>query len=476
MGAISYKTEIVGLTADSRSVRPGFLFAALPGVKQDGRQYIEDAIARGAVAILASHEVSLPQGKSAALITDINPRRSLALIASSFYAGQPEIMVAVTGTNGKTSVALFFQQLWTALGKSSAAIGTIGVVTSKSHESGFLTTPDAIELHKILVHLSTEGITHGALEASSHGLDQYRLDGVQLAAAAFTNLTRDHLDYHVSMEAYQRAKLRLFSELLLPGSGAVLNADAKAFPVFEKVARQRKLSILDYGHKGRKLTLTYQEPRSSGQIIGIRFLDQKEQRLNLPLVGEFQATNCMAALGLVISTGGDYEAALHALEKLPGVPGRMERVAQLATGGVAFVDYAHTPDALETVLRALRPHYTGKLIVVFGCGGDRDRGKRSQMGRIASMLADQVIITDDNPRTENPALIRTEILVACPGAQEVGDRTEAIMVGLQALGSNDALLVAGKGHETGQIVGDKILPFDDRTVIIDLARQGGLLP
>lgn len=475
MGAVNRQTEIVGLTADSRSVRPGYLFAALSGAKEDGSRFVADAIARGAVAVLAPEGVVLPEGSRATLISDSNPRQSLALLAAAFYAKQPEVMVAVTGTNGKTSVALFFQQLWAALGKSSASVGTLGIITTASHLSGSLTTPDPIKLHEILADLASKGITHAALEASSHGLDQHRLDGVRLAAAAFTNLTRDHLDYHGSMAAYEQAKLRLFSERLDPGTYAILNADAAAFPAFERAAKQRQLSIIDYGHKAKKIALTHQLPCASGQTVGIRFNNGNERRIKLPLVGEFQAMNCLAALGLVVATGGDYEAAVQSLEKLPGVPGRVELVAEFKRGGVAFVDYAHTPDALETVLRALRPHCAGRITVVFGCGGDRDRGKRPLMGQIAGSLADRVIITDDNPRTENAEKIRAEIRVACPDAQEIGDRAEAIMAGLHGLGPEDALLIAGKGHESGQIIGDKTLPFDDRLVAVDLARQAGLL-
>lgn len=475
MGAVDKQTEIIGITADSRSVRPGYLFAALPGTKEDGSRFVADAIARGASAILAPEGIALPEGSHATLINDSNPRRSLALIAAAFYEKQPEVMVAVTGTNGKTSVALFFQQLWSALGKSSASVGTLGVVTTTNHISGSLTTPDPIRLHEILADLASKGVTHAALEASSHGLDQHRLDGVHLTAAAFTNLTRDHLDYHGSMAAYAQAKLRLFSEQLDPGAYAVLNADAAAFPAFKKAANQRKLSIIDYGYKAKKIELTYQSPNASGQAIGVRFDGGNEHHIKLPLVGEFQAMNCLAALGLVIATGGGFDTAVYALEKLSGVPGRMELIAKFKKGGVAFVDYAHTPDALETVLRALRPHCAGKITVVFGCGGDRDRGKRPLMGEIAGSLADNVIVTDDNPRTEDAAKIRAEIRTACPKAQEIGDRAEAIMAGLRCLGPEDALLIAGKGHESGQIIGNKTFPFDDRLVAVDLARQAGLL-
>lgn len=475
MGAVNKQTEIIGLTADSRSVRPGYLFAALPGTKDDGSRFIADAVARGAAAILAPEGVALPEGSRVTLINDSNPRRSLALIAAAFYEKQPEVMVAVTGTNGKTSVALFFQQLWAALGKLSASVGTLGVVTTASHVSGSLTTPDPIKLHEILADLASKRITHAAIEASSHGLDQHRLDGVRLAAAAFTNLTRDHLDYHGSMAAYEQAKLRLFSERLESGAYAVLNADAEAYPAFKTAAQQKKLSIIDFGRKAKRLALTHQKPHASGQTIGLRFDGGQERRIDLPFVGEFQAMNCLSALGLVVATGGDYDVAVQALGKLTGVPGRMELVAKFKQGGTVFVDYAHTPDALETVLRALRPHCTGRIIVVFGCGGDRDRGKRPLMGKIAGSLADRVIITDDNPRTEDAAKIRAEIRMACPEAKEIGDRGEAIMAGLRSLGPEDALLIAGKGHESGQIIGDKTLPFDDRLVAVDLARQAGLL-
>lgn len=451
--------EIQGLTADSRQVEPGWLFAALPGTKADGRAFIAAAAAKGAVAVLA------PEGTTTDLpgltvVTDPNPRRRFALAAAAFHGAQPATMAAVTGTNGKTSVANFARQLWERLGLPAAAIGTLGVIARGWDNKGGLTTPDPAELHRVLAALSRLGIDHGCMEASSHGLDQYRLDGVRLQAAAFTNLTRDHLDYHPDMESYLRAKLRLFAEVLPADGTAVVNADSDAAARVIQVAEGRGQRVLTFGRAGRELRLKDARPDHKGQLLDLEILG-RAATIRLPLAGTFQAANALAALGLVIACGADPLKAAEALESLEGVPGRLQKVAERRTGAPVFVDYAHTPDALETVLSALKPHAANRLMVVFGCGGDRDPGKRPQMGAIAARLADYAIVTDDNPRSEEPAHIRRAILAACPSALEIGDRARAIRTAVGEMRQGDVLVVAGKGHETGQTVGATVLPFDD---------------
>ncbi|OAN44467.1 UDP-N-acetylmuramoyl-L-alanyl-D-glutamate--2,6-diaminopimelate ligase [Magnetospirillum moscoviense] len=446
---------ITGLTADSRKVAPGFLFAALPGTKADGRAFIDRAVAAGAVAILAPEGTPAPAG--AVLVTQPEPRRAFALAAAAFHGRQPAHMAAVTGTNGKTSTANFARQLWRALGHRAAALGTLGVIAEDWPHEGSLTTPDPADLHTTLAGLADHGITHACMEASSHGLAQFRLDGVRLEAAAFTNLTRDHLDYHGTMEEYGAAKLRLFTELLPATGTAIVNADSPVADLFLKAAKGRGQPILAYGVHGADLRLKAAHAAPDGQVLDLDILG-RPARIHLKLAGTFQAANALAALGLVIACGADAAAATAALEGLDGVPGRLQPVAPSI-----FVDYAHTPDALETVLNALRPHAHGRLVVVFGCGGDRDPGKRPQMGAIAARLADRVIITDDNPRTEAAAPIRAAILAACPDAVEIADRRAAIRAAIAGMEAGDVLVVAGKGHEQGQIVGTEILPFDDAT-------------
>jgi len=452
--------EIVGLTADSRAVRPGDLFAALPGAKVDGRAYIADAIRLGAVAILAPTGTTLDTG-DVALITDDEPRRRFAQMAARFYGRQPTVMAAVTGTNGKTSVANFLRQIWTRLGHPAASLGTIGLHAPNRIEKGSLTTPDPVSLHKTLAELAQAGVTHAAFEASSHGLSQFRLDGVLVAAAAFTNLTRDHLDYHGDMDGYWSAKCRLFAEVMGPRGTAVINADSPLACQLAELCRQRGQRVLTYGHAvGSDIRILRAVPAAHGQDLELAVLGQAHQ-LHLPLAGDFQASNAACALGLALATGAEQTAAIDALSHLEGVPGRLQKVAATTAGAAIYVDYAHTPDALETVLKALRPHASGKLMVVFGCGGDRDAGKRPQMGLVAAELADTVIVTDDNPRSEDPAKIRAQILAACPNAREIGDRRQAILTAVLGLQAGDVLVLAGKGHETGQIVKSTVLPFDD---------------
>ena len=457
-------TEIRGLSADSRAVASGYLFAALPGSRADGRAFIDQAVANGAVAVLAPEGTTLKGYEPpVTLITDENPRRRLALMAARFYDRQPKTMAAVTGTNGKTSVASFTRQIWQHLGHRAASLGTLGLEPPHPDAPKSLTTPDPVELHRCLAALAGAGFEHLVMEASSHGLDQYRLDGVRVTAAAFTNLSRDHLDYHGDMDAYWAAKLRLFSDLLAADGTAVLNADLPVFGELNALCTKRGVRILTYGTAESDLRLMTQEPTDEGQLLRLDILGRAAQ-VDLPLAGTFQAQNVLAALGLAIATGAEPDAALAAVAHLEGVSGRIEPVARTPAGGQVFVDYAHTPDALETVLGALRPHTKGELFVVFGCGGDRDRGKRPMMGDIARRLADRVIVTDDNPRTEDPAAIRREILTAIPDAEEFSDRGEAIAFAMAALGPGDVLVIAGKGHESGQIVGDRVLPFNDRDV------------
>jgi UDP-N-acetylmuramoyl-L-alanyl-D-glutamate--2,6-diaminopimelate ligase len=470
--------DIRGLTADSRDVKPGFLFAALSGSRSDGRQFVEDAVARGAVAVLTDDDARFSalsrREPPVRVIVDPNPRRRLARMAARFYAPQPETVVAVTGTNGKTSVTVFTRQIWQHLGRRAASLGTIGVVGPDFAQPGALTTPDPVALHRELQLLARGGIDHVALEASSHGLDQFRLDGLDLAAAAFTNLTRDHLDYHRGMEGYFAAKSRLFTELLPADGIAVVNADVPEGPRLAALCQQRGQTVISFGEAATAaLRLVAARPRDTGQELTLRLFGQTHE-LTLPLVGAFQASNALAALGLAIASGAPLERALAALPLLAGVPGRLEHVATHPNGAPVIVDYAHTPDALETVLKALRAHCRGRIVLVFGCGGDRDAGKRPQMGAIAERLAEVVIVTDDNPRGEDAAAIRRAILSACPKAEEVGDRAAAIRRGLALLAPGDILLLAGKGHERGQIVGGITYPFEDAAVAREaVAELGG---
>jgi UDP-N-acetylmuramoyl-L-alanyl-D-glutamate--2,6-diaminopimelate ligase len=467
--------EIVGLTADSRNVQPGFLFAALPGTRQDGRRFAADAVARGAVAILTDEPAALalpPEERDRVCIMgDANPHRRLALLAARFHGRQPQTIAAVTGTNGKTSVVHFTREIWTALGLPAASLGTLGIVTAAAHRPGALTTPDPVALHRDIAGLAEQGIEHVAIEASSHGLDQFRLDGMSVAAAGFTNLTRDHLDYHGDMANYRAAKDRLFTALLMPGGSAILNRDSGEFSRLEGLCRDGGHPVIAYGaDPAADLRLVTREPRIDSQFLVLEVFGRRHE-LALPLAGEFQAMNALAALGLVIATGGPVAAATVALGGLTGVPGRIQFVAGHEGGGAIVVDYAHTPDALATVLTALRPHARSRLAVLFGCGGDRDAGKRPLMGEVATRLADRVYVTDDNPRTEPPAEIRRAILEAAPNAIEIGDRREAIATAIAELGAGDLLVIAGKGHETGQIIGTATYPFDDAAIAREFAGE-----
>lgn len=451
-------TEVSGIASDSRTVRPGDLFVALSGTKADGSAFIADAVARGACAVViaegASADAAVP------VISVASPRRFLALAAARFYGRQPETMVAVTGTAGKTSVAAFTRQIWAHAGHAAAMIGTTGVIAPGRNDYGSLTTPDPVSLHALLAELADAGVTHAAMEASSHGLDQSRLDGVKLAAAAFTNLGRDHMDYHPTVEHYMASKMRLFDTLLEKGLPAVIYADDEWSGVAIDAARKAGLDVRTVGRKGDYLALKRVEHFRHKQIAEIHVGDDIFE-VHIPLAGDFQVANALVAAGLAMSTGVPAAVAMAALEKLIGASGRLELVGHAKNGALAYVDYAHKPDALENVLTSVRPFTTGRVIVVFGCGGDRDKGKRPIMGEIATRLADVVVVTDDNPRSEVPAVIRSEIMAAAKGATEIGDRAQAIRGAVRMLQSGDTLIVAGKGHEEGQTVGAVTLPFSD---------------
>ena len=457
--------DVTGITADSRKAGPGVLFVALVGTKADGARYIVDAIAKGAVAVLAGRTAEVPAGLPVPVLRADEPRRALALAAARFFAVQPRTAVAVTGTNGKTSVAEFTRQIFAALGHKAASIGTLGLVKHGAAVYGSLTTPDPVALHETLAGLAREGVTHVALEASSHGLDQHRLDGVALTAGAFTNIGRDHLDYHPTMEAYLAAKLRLFSELLQPGQTAVVNADGPGAEAALDAARARGLELITVGGRGDTLRLAGLAREGFAQHMRVVH-EGRGFDVRLALLGAYQASNALVAAGLALAAGEAAGRVLPALETLKGVKGRLDVVGE-RNGGLAVVDYAHKPEALSAALEALRPLATGRLICVFGCGGDRDQGKRPIMGRIAVEKADVTLVTDDNPRSERPAAIRAEILAGAQGAREIGDRAQAIRAAVAMMGPGDVLLVAGKGHETGQIVGDRVIPFSDHEALRD---------
>jgi UDP-N-acetylmuramoyl-L-alanyl-D-glutamate--2,6-diaminopimelate ligase len=454
--------HVTGLTADSRDVQPGFVFAALPGTVVDGAKFIEQAFAKGAVAVI-SGDGSF-KGNDAVVET-ANPRQLFAHMAARFFGRQPDLVVAVTGTNGKTSVAAFVRQIWAAMGVRAASIGTIGVVGPSGSEYLAHTTPDPVHMHKLLAKLAEDHVDNLAVEASSHGLAQYRLDGIRFSAGAFTNLTRDHLDYHATLEDYFHAKMRLFEELLPAGAPAVINVDTPFGADVVKRANAKGLTIFTVGVEGADLKLLSSTRDGMGQHLKIQ-APRGTHSVYLPLVGDFQTSNALVAAGLVIATGGEETMVLHALESLQGAKGRLDLVAKSKTGASVFVDYAHTPDALENAIVSLRPYTDGKLVVVFGCGGDRDKGKRPLMGAIVAKHADVAIVTDDNPRTEDAAIIRAEIMKACPKAQNIGDRARAIRKGVEGLHAGDILLVAGKGHEEGQTVGKTVLPFSDHAAVM----------
>lgn len=459
--------DIKGITADSRAVREGFLFAALPGTLADGAAYVPQAEKAGAAAILARPGVQtrLP------LVADAEPRRRLAEMAARFYPRQPRFIAGVTGTNGKTSTAVFTRALWEMLGENAGFIGTLGAKSTNYEKKLIHTTPDPVTLHETLDAMAASGADYLCMEASSHALAQHRADAVRFSAVAFTNITQDHLDYHADFEDYFRAKLKLFVDLAPQSATAVVNLDGEGGERVANAARARGLRVMTTGARGESIRLLSIAPRPSGLDMRVS-ASNEEFPLALPLIGAFQAENALLAAGIVMASGKAAKDVLPLLAKLPGVPGRMQHAADVGGAG-AYVDYAHTPDAVETALAAIRPHARGRVIAIIGAGGDRDRAKRPLMGAAASRGADHVIVTDDNPRTEEPAAIRREVMAGCPDAQEIGDRAAAIATGIAMLEDGDVLLIAGKGHETGQIVGKETLPFDDVAVARKAAREAG---
>ncbi len=464
LGEIDQAIQITGLTADSREVKPGFLFAAMPGVQFDGAKFIPSAVEKGAVAVLMSSGSDVQVPENVVILRSDNPRQALAKFASRFYQKQPEHCVAVTGTNGKTSVASFLRQIWRYMGYDAASLGTIGLVTKDENVVSSHTTPEPVALHRMLAGLVDDGITHLALEASSHGLQQCRLDGVRLKAGAFTNISRDHLDYHKTFEDYFAQKMRLFSELLPQEATAVIDMDSEGSDQVIKVCEERGLTLLGIGQQGNAIKLVETNRDGYAQVLKIIYQDQNYE-VRLPLVGDFQASNALVAAGLCLSLGAEPTQVFTTLERLEGAKGRLEYIAQSPSGAAIFIDYAHTPDALENALKALRPYVDHKLIVLFGCGGDRDKGKRPQMGDVSHNHADIVYVVDDNPRSEDAAQIRKEILVGVPNAIEIGDRAEAIQRAVAQAVEGDVILVAGKGHETGQIIGDTVVPYSDHEAV-----------
>ncbi len=455
--------RVSGITADSRNAKPGYAFFAIAGAKADGAKFANDAVVRGASVVIGEGESPSGLEDKVQFVRVADARRALALAAAKIFPRQPQTMIAVTGTNGKTSVASFVRQIWAALGKQAASVGTIGLVAPSGEVTGSLTTPDPVSLHELLDRLAGQGVTHMAMEASSHGLDQRRLDGVRLSVGAFTNLTRDHLDYHKTFDDYRAAKMRLFDTLLPAGSAAVADADEEDAKRVEEIAKQRGLRYLSVGRAGRNLQLVSAKIDGFAQRLEI-LADGRKHSVKLPLVGAFQVSNALVAAGLAIATGSDTAKVLSTLESLKGASGRLELAGE-KNGAPVFIDYAHTPDALENALAALRPYVKRKLAVVFGAGGDRDPGKRPLMGAAALRHADQIYVTDDNPRSEDPASIRRAIMQETPGATEIADRREAVRTAVRDLQQGDVLLIAGKGHESGQILRDRVVPYTDHEAV-----------
>jgi UDP-N-acetylmuramoyl-L-alanyl-D-glutamate--2,6-diaminopimelate ligase len=458
-------SKVTGFAIDHRKVAPGSVFGAFKGAAFNGEDFIPDAVSRGAVAVVARPEAAVERVPH---LSDAEPRRLFAELAAKFYAPYPETVVAVTGTNGKTSTVEMTRQIWRMSGHRSASIGTLGVTTSDDQVKTGLTTPDIVTFLNNMAGLKRMGMTHVAYEASSHGLDQHRAEGVPLAAAAFTNFSRDHLDYHETMEAYFEAKMRLFERLLPAGKPVVVwTDDPKSDEVIDRAHRAGH-EVLTVGRKGAAIRLVEQGPSALGQTLILEH-DGKSYRLALPLIGAYQAANVLTAAALVLATGGEWQQTFSAMQRVAPVRGRLERAVITGDGVPVYIDYAHTPDALEAAIAALRPHVEGRLITVFGAGGDRDQGKRPEMGAVATKLSDVVIVTDDNPRSEDPARIRADVMAGAPGATEVGGRREAIAEAIRIARAGDIILVAGKGHETGQIIGDRVLPFDDALVARECA-------
>lgn len=463
--AASLDAMVSGFAIDNRKVAPGTVFGAFQGARVNGEDFIPDAVRAGAVAVVARPEAKV---EGAIHIAHDNPRRLFAQLAARYFAPFPDVTVAVTGTNGKTSTVELVRQLWRMLGHHSASIGTLGVTTSVDQVSTGLTTPDIVTFLANMSGLKREGITHAAFEASSHGLAQYRTEGLPVSVGAFTNLSRDHLDYHGDMDSYFEAKMRLFDEVVAPQGTAVVWADDEWSDKVLQRATKRGLRVLSVGVQGQALRLANRTPTQLGQTLEVE-ADGKLYKVNLPLIGAYQAANALTAAGLAIAGGEDVGKVLELLGRVQPVRGRLERAVISKAGAPVYVDYAHTPDGLRAAIEALRPHTRGKLIALFGAGGDRDAGKRPQMGRVAAELADQVIVTDDNPRSEEPSSIRAAIMAGAPGAEEIGGRRDAIAAAIGRAGADDIVLLAGKGHEQGQIIGDRVLPFDDVTVARECA-------
>jgi UDP-N-acetylmuramoyl-L-alanyl-D-glutamate--2,6-diaminopimelate ligase len=460
-----FDAPVTGFAIDNRKVAPGTVFGAFQGLRVNGEDFIADAIRAGAIAVVARPEARVD---GAIHIAHANPRRLFAQLAARYFAPFPDVTITVTGTNGKTSNVELVRQLWRMLGHKSASIGTLGVTTSVDQVSTGLTTPDIVTFLSNMSGLKREGITHAAFEASSHGLDQYRTEGLPVVAGAFTNLSRDHLDYHGDMDSYFDAKMRLFDEVIAPGGAAVVWADDAWSDKVIQRATKRGLRVLRVGVQGQALRLANRTPTQLGQTLEIE-ADGRSYRVDLPLIGAYQAANALTAAALVIATGGETGKVLELLTRVQPVRGRLERAVLTRAGAPVYVDYAHTPDGLRAAIGALRPHTKGKLIALFGAGGDRDAGKRPQMGKVAAELADHVIVTDDNPRSEEPSAIRAAVMAGAPDAEEIGGRRAAIAAAIQMAGADDIVLLAGKGHEQGQIIGDRVLPFDDVTVARECA-------
>jgi UDP-N-acetylmuramoyl-L-alanyl-D-glutamate--2,6-diaminopimelate ligase len=465
LAEIDDDSEVTGFAIDHRKVAPGSVFGAFKGQVFDGEDFIGQAVGRGAVAVVARPEAGVDKVPH---LADPEPRRLFAELAAKFYAPYPQTVVAVTGTNGKTSTVEMTRQIWRMSGHRSASIGTLGVTTSDDQVKTGLTTPDIVTFLSNMAGLKRMGTTHVAYEASSHGLDQHRAEGVPLAAAAFTNFSRDHLDYHDTMDAYFEAKMRLFEQLLPPDKPAVIWADDPRSSEVVRRVRRRGHELLSVGRNGKTIRLVEQTPSPLGQTLMVEH-GGKSYRLALPLIGAYQASNVLTAAGLVLATGGEWHGTFSALQRVAPVRGRLERAVISRSGVPVYIDYAHTPDALQAAIAALRPHVEGRLITVFGAGGDRDQGKRPEMGAVASRMSDVVIVTDDNPRSEDPARIRADVLAGASGAIEVSGRREAIAEAIRVARAGDIVLVAGKGHETGQIIGDRVLPFDDALVARECA-------
>ena len=464
-GGTTSPTRVTGFAIDHRKVAPGTVFGAFKGTRFNGEDFIGHAVADGAVAIVAAPEASVT---GAIHVADPEPRRAFAALAARFFAPFPETTVAVTGTNGKTSTVELVRQLWRLAGFHAASIGTLGVTTADEQVSTGLTTPDIVTFLSNMAGLSREGVTHAAFEASSHGLSQYHTEGLPVRAAAFTNLSRDHLDYHGTMEDYFAAKLRLFSEVVDRDGAAVVWADDPRSADVMAAVSKRGVRLLSVGSAGETIRLLDRTPTALGQTLRIE-IDGKMRELKLPLIGAYQAANALVAAALVIATGGEIELTLSNLQRVAPVRGRLERAAITKSGAPVYIDYAHTPDGLEAAITALRPHARNRLITVFGAGGDRDTGKRPLMGEVAARLSDRTIVTDDNPRSEDPAAIRHEVMAGAPGAFEIAGRRAAIAAAIGEAEGGDIVLIAGKGHEQGQIIGDRVLPFDDVTVARECA-------